>query len=311
MEKVGFKDGLLVAEGEKWGQARRVIAPIFSKKRSRDYLQDIWNEAEIFTTTIIADGKTVSDFLEMSVSFTSDVIGKIAFGFSEKDDSSYFYSIEFKRDLKHLLNFVTQENLSGVPNFLWPYSQYYKYEVKAMEAKARVEEVGLQILMKERLKPHNGTFIQALIKAEGESRFSDAQVLANIFTLFVAGSETTSIGICWTLYFLSQAPDVLTNLRSEVDQIFATNNKSMNSSSNKEDIYNGLRLCKACFIEAMRLKGQVGQIFISLVDKSRNYILKSGRIIRPSDKVMVCVEYLKFFQILTNLYHKDGLLKIQ
>ncbi len=50
-------------------------------------------------------------------------------------------------------------------------------------------------------------------------RMSDGQLRDECVTLFAAGHETTAVSMAWTLYLLTQHPDVLIRLRSEVQSV--------------------------------------------------------------------------------------------
>ena len=49
-----------------------------------------------------------------------------------------------------------------------------------------------------------------------EDRLSDDDIFHNINTFLFAGTDTTSVGLTWTLYLLSQNPDLQTRLRNEL-----------------------------------------------------------------------------------------------
>jgi cytochrome P450 len=49
----------------------------------------------------------------------------------------------------------------------------------------------------------------------------DQQLRDELVTLILAGHETTAISLCWTLYLLSQNPDVEARLRRELDEVLS------------------------------------------------------------------------------------------
>jgi cytochrome P450 len=54
----------------------------------------------------------------------------------------------------------------------------------------------------------------------GEPRMmTDKQLRDEVVTLMLAGHETTTVNICWTLYLLSQHPEVEARLRREIDEV--------------------------------------------------------------------------------------------
>jgi cytochrome P450 len=64
-----------------------------------------------------------------------------------------------------------------------------------------------------------------------------------------------------------------------------------------EDILSRLKLCQACFIEAMRLCGPAGLVATETVDKTTTLVLKSGTLIRPTDKLWIPFDTLKYNEL--------------
>lgn len=62
--------------------------------------------------------------------------------------------------------------------------------------------------------------LAALVRAHDEdgAQMSDDELLGHAFTLFVAGHETTSNALTWTVFLLDQHPRVLATLMEEIDQ---------------------------------------------------------------------------------------------
>ena len=49
-----------------------------------------------------------------------------------------------------------------------------------------------------------------------EDRLSDDDIFHNVNTFLFAGTDTTSIGLAWTLYLLARNPDLQSRLRNEL-----------------------------------------------------------------------------------------------
>jgi cytochrome P450 len=70
-----------------------------------------------------------------------------------------------------------------------------------------------------------GDVLSALIAARDDdgSGMSDQQIYDELITLFIAGHETTSMLLTWTLYLLAQHTEIQDKLRAEVRKVLATN----------------------------------------------------------------------------------------
>ena len=283
--KVGLGDGILIKEGSEWSKQRRVVAPPFSKQNIARLGEDIWVEASRFAEDLqqqSAKNEAV-DFVYASTFFTLGVIGRVAFSFTDSN-GGYFYSKQFLDDLKSLLVFTSQRALFLFPDFIWNMSPKYKYELDAIAAAKRVKECGLSVLEYARSQPQGDSFIHHILRASDDSKFSDEEVISNVLTFFVAGSDTTSLGICWALYFLSQNPSIIQDIRKEVN--------NLDSSCSAVEKLRHLRLTFAAVNEALRLRGSVTVLILRLVENTP-YKLQSGVVIHPNDIVMNNLEGLK------------------
>ena len=56
---------------------------------------------------------------------------------------------------------------------------------------------------------------------ETGSAMDDEQLRAQVFTFMLAGHETTSVSMTWTLYELARHPDIAEQIREEVHKVFS------------------------------------------------------------------------------------------
>lgn len=76
------------------------------------------------------------------------------------------------------------------------------------------------LIERKRDQPESQDVLAALVRAHDEdgAQLSDDELLGHAFTLFVAGHETTSNALTWTLFLLDQHPQVLATLMDEIDR---------------------------------------------------------------------------------------------
>jgi cytochrome P450 len=285
---IGLAHGLFRAEGDVWSKQRRIISPAFSKQNVDHMLHDIWVEAHHFTLTLCEDSKKteIIDFATRASVYTTSVLGKVAFGFND-NDGSYFYSEQFISDMKQILTYVSARNLSALPDFVWRLFPTSSLHVAAQEAHQRVETCGKEIIEQVRANTssvHPNSVISQLVKAGSDSKLSNHEILANVLTLFIAGTDTTSITISWTLYYLSMFPSLLESLRKEA--------QTVTSSMTGMEKLAALKLCSACVYETLRLRGPVAFTAFNTV-ANNPFQLASGFVIRPSDTIWVALDVPK------------------
>lgn len=103
------------------------------------------------------------------------------------------------------------------------------------------------------------------------SGMSDRQARDEAITLFIAGYETNSNALTWTLHLLSQYPEVLTRLQEEVDSVL------QGRAPTFEDL-RGLSYTDMALKEALRLRPPVWAILRQVVEDMHigGYIIPKG-----------------------------------
>ncbi|MBI2733403.1 MAG: cytochrome P450, partial [Aquabacterium sp.] len=96
--------------------------------------------------------------------------------------------------------------------------------------------------------PHN--LLEAMIVAadEPDSGMSDDDVMGNVFTMLLAGEDTTATSLSWMLYLMSRHPETLQRARQEVEQHLG------DLQTWTADDLGKLDYLEACIHESMRLK---------------------------------------------------------
>jgi cytochrome P450 len=197
LARVLSKGILTNADYESWFAHRRVLQPAFHK------------EAVAVWTKVIQDAgercsqrwrrlpeNTVVDIAEEMLVVTLELLYEIIFSLSPEEAKQYPISLP--------LTLATQRNSI----------------VRA--AKRKVDEAIYSLIAKRREDKGKefGDLLELLRTAEdadtGE-RMTDEEIRDELATVFAAGHDTTSYALAWTLYLLTQHPDVLKKLREEVD----------------------------------------------------------------------------------------------
>lgn len=104
---------------------------------------------------------------------------------------------------------------------------------------------------------NEGLFIRSLMRArDGDTRdaLSNDDLLAQIKTFLIAGSETTSTVLTWTLKQLATTPQLVQNIRDEVAELLKRTDGQWPQTM--EDLQS-LSWSEATFREAIRLHSPV------------------------------------------------------
>ena len=74
------------------------------------------------------------------------------------------------------------------------------------------------------LKENPSNFLEALLtEQEKEGNFTDEEIVGNVFTMLLAGEDTTSNSISWAIYYLAQHPEAVNRIRKEAIEIYGGN----------------------------------------------------------------------------------------
>lgn len=83
----------------------------------------------------------------------------------------------------------------------------------------RLEDYMRSVVSRKRAQPDATDVLATLVQLRDEdgTRLSDEELIGHAFTLFVAGHETTSNALTWTLFLLNQHPRVCADLLDELE----------------------------------------------------------------------------------------------
>lgn len=204
-------EGLLTSEGDFHLRQRRLMQPAFHRQRIMAYgatmatyarrMADTWQDGQ----AIDLDGEMNRLTLAIAAKtlFNADVEGEAA-------------------EIGQALTTV-MENF----NFYNPFSTVLDKlpvpsTLRRRQAIARLDETVYRIIHERRASGDDfGDLLSMLMQARDEESgggMTDQQLRDEAMTIFLAGHETTANALTWTLYLLSQHPEIEARLQAEVDQ---------------------------------------------------------------------------------------------
>ncbi|KNZ77018.1 Bifunctional P-450/NADPH-P450 reductase [Termitomyces sp. J132] len=224
---------VLVVEGDKHKQQRKVMNPAFGPSQIREF-------TEIFVSKSIElrdrwaleinrqSGESRIDALSWLSRATLDVIGLAGFNYKfnaiaedlEKNELSAAFDTMFKGSPR----------LTMIPmlrTFI-PILRFLKtdQDVRAADAKKKMSRIGEELLQESksliRDKETQRDLLTLMVKSNmatdlpENQRMSDQDVLAQVPTFLIAGHETTTTGTAWALFALTQNKAAQDKLRKEL-----------------------------------------------------------------------------------------------
>ena len=217
----GLGNGLLTAEGEEWRLQRRTLAPLFAPRNVAGFFAATAEAAErlLRRWRRRSDGRTLDVSLEMT-RVTLDVLERTIFTYGMARDpdalgraiTRYFEAI----------GPIDPLDLFGMPDWLprigrlraRPAIRFFEEVVGELIERRRTLLAGGEIAPRDIL-----TLLLEAADPETGRGLSDIEVRANIVTFIGAGHETTANTLAWSIYLISQAPEIREKVEREVDAV--------------------------------------------------------------------------------------------
>ncbi|KAH9779542.1 cytochrome P450 72A15 [Citrus sinensis] len=221
--------GLASLEGEKWAKHRKLINPAFHQEKLKLMLPAFYLSCtEIITKwekQMSVEGSSELDVWPYLANLTSDVISRTAFGSSYEEGRRIF---QLQAELAEL----TMQVFRSVHIPGW--------REKAMRAGEAANDDLLGILMETSFRE---------IEEHGNNKnvgFSMNDVIEECKLFYLAGQETTSVLLNWTMVLLSKHQDWQERARQEVLQVFGNNKPDYGE-------LNHLKIVQMILYEVLRL----------------------------------------------------------
>ncbi|XP_032631177.1 cholesterol 24-hydroxylase [Chelonoidis abingdonii] len=205
-----------------WYKQRRIMDPAFSRTYLIGLMETFNEKAEELMKKLEekADGKTELDIMSMMSRVTLDVIAKVAFGLELNTLHDH------QTPFPHAVSMV----MKGMNEIRVPLVQYMPGKQKLIkeiqESVRLLRRVGKKCIEHRREAIQNEEevprdILTQILKGDAaqEKTGDDENILDNFVTFFVAGHETTSIQLSFTIMELGRQPEILERLHAEVDEV--------------------------------------------------------------------------------------------
>ncbi|XP_054835332.1 cytochrome P450 4A25-like [Eublepharis macularius] len=266
--------GLLVLNGPKWHQHRRMLTPAFHYDILKPYVAKIADSTKVMLDKwekLIAKDPTKSLEMFDHISLMSlDSIMKCAFNYKSncQTDRDLDYYVKAVSDLTYLVfKRVTSGVLQNDLLYLCtPSGRHFKETCKlAHRHTEKVIEERKKSLQNERelkniQKKRHLDFLDILLCAKDENGvgLSDEDLRAEVDTFMFEGHDTTASGISWLLHCMAQHPEHQQRCREEIEEILG----------DREDIQwddlSKMTYVTMCIKESLRLYPPVPGVFRQL-----------------------------------------------
>ncbi|KAH8277873.1 hypothetical protein KR018_009446, partial [Drosophila ironensis] len=260
-----LSNNLINIEGQKWKTLRQKLTPTFTSGKMKNMFPTILDVGDEMVRAFDAKASATRDGLEITdlvARFTADVIGSCAFGLechSLTNPKAEFVQMGTTAITERRYGKLLDMFFFGAPKLA------AKLRMKATPQ--TVEDFYMNIIgdtvdyrIKNQVKRND--FMDMLIdmkrnndNGKQQDGLTFNEIAAQAFIFFLAGFETSSTTMGFSLYELAFHQDVQDKLRSEIDSVFTKNNGKLTYDSMREMTY-----LEKVVDESMRKRPVVGHL---------------------------------------------------
>ena len=262
-------DGLLISEGNKWFRNRKLLTPAFHYEILSPYISVYNSCIKVLLDKWIMSAK-VNDPVELfdMISLLSlDIILQCSFSFKSNCQDTK-QSHPYIQTIQDIVELTAKRGISPLYRIDWiyyvtPTGQRFKklcefaHDHSRMVIQERKNELELgkeewslsESQVKAKKKGWYLDFLDILLTARDDegNGLTDQEILDEVDTFMFEGHDTTTSGMCWTLYCLAKHPEHQDKVREEVRNVL------MGRDWLEYDDLKELKYTQWCIKEAMRL----------------------------------------------------------
>ena len=208
-------NGLISSEGDLWRRQRRIIQPSFKRDTiaalSTDMVALVDRMLDRWATTI-TPGEPFDVHAEF-MRLTLEVTGEALFGLELGEERERISTRSFSDAIG-----VIAKRITAI--YIPPPWLPTPGNIKAERALADLERVVMRVINERRASDkERNDLLGALLRArdEDERPLDDVMLRDEVLTMFLAGHETTAVSLGWTLWLLSEHPQIRAQMIEEID----------------------------------------------------------------------------------------------
>jgi cytochrome P450 len=217
--------GVFAAEGADWKRQRRLVVTALNTNRLQRYFAVIHTSGMRLHRRLeqAAQGRLTLNIIDELTSYTVDVTSALAFGHDlntlERRDS------ELQAHIQRVMKMTSRRLAAPVPYWRWirlPADRALDRSLAAMHhAVGEFVQAGrTRMAARPELYEHPENLLEAMLAAQAtDGTLTDQDILGNVFTLLLAGEDTTAHTLGWTVWLLASRPDVQARLADEARDV--------------------------------------------------------------------------------------------
>jgi cytochrome P450 len=247
--------GVFAAEGENWRHQRRLAVTALNSNHLQRYFQIIQTATQRLHRRLAsaADTGQILDIGQELASFTVDVTSALAFGHDlntlERGES------ELQGHIQRVFATSARRLIVPIPYWRWfklPADRAVEHSLAAIQdaVSTFMQDARQRIAARPELRDAPENFLEGMIAAqETDGSFTDQEIIGNVFTLLLAGEDTTAHTIAWTIWLMASRPEQQSRWAAEACELLGEEHSPADYATTEQ-----LHYGEAVLRESMRLK---------------------------------------------------------
>jgi cytochrome P450 len=213
-------NSLLMIEGDRHKQRRKLLLPPFHGERMQAYGELICNLTRMIIDQLEPNQAFVARHVTQEISL--QIILEAVYGLQDSDRSS-----EFKQRITRLANIFESPLTSAFLFFPWVQKDLGAWSPwgNLMRQQKAIDEAIYQEIATRRTEDcsqrQDILSLMMLARDESGEAMKDYELRDELMTLMLAGHETTATAIAWGLYWLHRYPEIKAKLQAEIASLGA------------------------------------------------------------------------------------------
>ena len=252
--------GVFAAEGDDWRRQRRLAVTALNTNHLHRYFDVIRISTARLLSRLERGAGAPRAIQDDYMAYTVDVTSALAFGQDlntlESDDD------ELQRDIAAVFAMLSRRINAPFPYWRVAKPPADRSGERSLErlrvaingfigdARARMEA-------KPELFEAPENFLESMLSAQREGRYSDEEVVSNVFTMLLAGEDTTAHTLSWATFLLARDPAAQARLADEARAVLGDDRTPQAAAE-----ADAMQFGEAVMREALRLKSTVPLIFV-------------------------------------------------
>ncbi|MEX2627539.1 MAG: cytochrome P450 [Ilumatobacteraceae bacterium] len=233
-------DGLLTSEGERWRGQRRTLQPLFTRRRIADY-----TGAFLAATDAVSEGWRAGQRVELVDEMEKVTLGSVSralFGTDATDEVAPIVGVT-----DELSQITVKRGLTPWAPPRWaPTPGVRRLHRLEADLRGRVERIVERAAAASDGRDDLVTRLLEASDPETGERLDQQQILEQALIFLLAGYDTTSTALAFTLHELGARPELQAAIRDEVASVVGDATPTAQDAEQ-------LELTRRCLLEAMRL----------------------------------------------------------